>query len=169
MTRPFATGNRFWVTAVRHLLAQRHLAILVCVASLLLKLLVPTGYMIDGDHGHMAIVLCSGTTPARVAMDTSAAMNASDMHGPAMHGQAMHGQGMHGDMADHDRSKDHSKVDMPCAFAGLSSAMLAPIDPIQIAGLIAYVMAIGLVGILLHAPVHPAYLRPPLRAPPARL
>ena len=37
--------------AIRHLLAQRHLAVLICAAALLLKLLVPTGYMIDSDHG----------------------------------------------------------------------------------------------------------------------
>ena len=48
--------------AIRRLLAQRHLAVLLCVAVLLLKLLVPTGYMIANDGGAITIVTCSGMT-----------------------------------------------------------------------------------------------------------
>ena len=62
--------------AVRSFLAQRHLAILVCVVTLLLKVLVPTGYMIDSDHGRLAITICpgAGSSPVTMAM-------------PGMHGQ----------------------------------------------------------------------------------
>lgn len=134
--------------AVRQLLAQRHFAVLICAAALLLKLLVPTGYMIGSDHGHIAITICSGVAPATMAMDMP---------------------GMHGDMAGHDKSKDHGKAEMPCAFSALSAAMTAAIDPIQLAALIAFVMAIGLAGVLLPAPYGPTYLRPPSRAPPACL
>ena len=97
------------VHAIRHLLAQRHLAVLICAATLLLKLLVPTGYMIDSDHGRIAITICSGTGPATMAMEMP---------------------GMHGDMPDHGKSKDHGKAEMPCAFSGLSAAMTGAIDPI---------------------------------------
>ena len=45
---------------VRHLLAQRRLAVLICAAALLMKLLVPAGYMIGNDHGRLSIILCSG-------------------------------------------------------------------------------------------------------------
>jgi hypothetical protein len=136
------------VQAIRHLLAQRHLAVLICAATLLLKLLVPTGYMIDSDHGRIAITVCSGTAPAAMSMEMP---------------------GMHGDMPDHGKSKDNGKAEMPCAFAGLSAAVLGPIDPIQLAALIAFVLAIGLTATVLPAPLQPAFLRPPLRGPPAYL
>lgn len=134
--------------AIRHLLAQRHLAVLICAATLLLKLLVPTGYMIDSDHGRLAITICSGVAPATTTMDMP---------------------GMHGDMPDHGKSKDHGKAEMPCAFSGLSAAVLGPIDPIQLAALIAFVLAVGLTASVPPAPSQPAFLRPPLRGPPAYL
>ena len=134
--------------AVRHLLAQRHLAVLICAATLLLKLLVPTGYMIDSDHGRMTITICSGTTPRTMTMEMP---------------------GMHGDMADHGKSKEHGKAEMPCAFSGLSAAMLGSIDPVQLAAMVAFILAIGMSPIVLPTPARRIYLRPPLRGPPARL
>ena len=131
--------------AIRHLLAQRHIAVLLCAATLMLKLLVPTGYMIDSNHGRMIITICSGTGPASIAME------------------------MHGGMADHGKSKNHGKAEMPCAFSGLSAAMTGAIDPTQLSALIAFVLALGLVANILPAPSRPAYLRPPLRGPPVHL
>lgn len=139
--------------AARTLLAQRHLALLLCVATLLLKLLVPTGYMIDDDHGTLTITVCSGVAPRTVTMEMP---------------------GMHGDMPDHGKSKDHGgsnqgKAEMPCAFSGLSAAALGAIDPIQLAALIAFIMAMGIIGLAPPPPLTPPYLRPPLRGPPAYL
>lgn len=133
--------------AVRLLLAQRHLAVLICAATLLLKLLVPNGYMIDNDGGRFAVTMCSGAGPVTMAMIMP---------------------GMHGGTADHDK-KDHGKAEMPCPFSSLSAAITAAVDPIQLAELIAFVMAVGLAGMPLPAPSSPTYLRPPLRGPPAFL
>lgn len=130
---------------IRHLLARRRLAALLCVATLLLKLLVPTGYMIGSDHGRFAITLCPGVAPAAMVMDMPE---------------------MHADTAGHGKSEDHGKAEMPCAFSALSTAMSGPIDLIQLAALIAFVLAIGLAAIILPAPSQPAFLRPPLRGPP---
>lgn len=135
--------------AVRHLLAQRHLAVLICAAALLLKLLVPTGYMIGNASGYVAISICSGFGPATTMM--------MDM------------PGMRGDMPDHGKSNDHGKAELPCAFAGLSAAMTDAIDPIQLAALIVFILALGLVARILPAPSQSPYLRPPLRGPPAYL
>ncbi len=134
--------------AVRQLLAQRHFAVLLCAATLLLKLLVPTGYMIDNDHGRMTVTICSGFGPATMTMDMP---------------------GMHGDMPDHGKSKDHGKAEMPCAFSGLSAAMLGSIDPVQLAALIVFILALGLIATIPPAASRPAYLRPPLRGPPSYL
>ena len=131
--------------AVRSLLAQRYFAALLCAATLLLKLLVPTGYMIGNEHGRMTIELCSGV----VEMPTVMAM-----------------PGMHGDMAGHGKSPDHGKTEMPCAFAGLSAVSLGAVDPIQLAALIAFVMVVGLSPAVLPAIIRRCYLRPPLRGPP---
>ncbi len=134
--------------AIRHLLAQRHLAVLLCAAALLLRLLVPTGYMIGTAHGDLAIVVCPGTAPATM----TAAM-------PEMHGA----------MPEHGDAGAHGKAQLPCAFAGLSAAMLGAIDPIQLAALIAFVLTLGRVATHRPVPAQPAHLRPPLRGPPASL
>ncbi len=120
----------------------------ICAATPLLKLLVPTGYMIAADHDRLTITICSGTAPRMMTM-------------------AM--PGMHGDMPDHGRSKDHGKAEMRCAFSGLSAAALGAIDPIQLAALIAFVMGVGFAGLALPPTPTRTYLRPPLRGPPASL
>lgn len=129
--------------AVRRLIAQRHLAVLICVAALALKLWVPTGYMINSSHGRITITICSGFAEAPMTMEGSG-MDVS-----------MPGQG-----------KDHGKAEMPCAFSGLSAATLGAIDPVQLVALIAFVMAAGLTGFILPVPWSAPWLRPPLRAPP---
>lgn len=102
--------------------------------------------MIQNDHGHLTITICSGTQPRPTTMEMP---------------------GMHGDAAAHGNPGDHGKAEMPCAFAGLSAAMTGAIDPVQLAALIAFVMATGLAVVVLPAPSCPAHLRPPLRGPPA--
>lgn len=133
---------------LRRLLTHRHLAALLCAATLLLRLLVPGGYMIAVDHGRATIELCSGVAPQPMPMG---------------------GAAMHGDMPDHGRSKDHGKAEMPCAFAGLSAASLGAVDPILLVALVAFVMTIGRGPIEVPTIVRRAHLRPPLRAPPATL
>lgn len=126
---------------IRHLLAQRNLTGLLCAATLLLKLLVPAGYMIDNDHGRIMLTICSGT---RAATTVNVA-------------------------GSHDDQTDHGQVEMPCAFIGLSAALLGTVDPIQLAILIAFVLAAGLIAPTLPVPSPSAGLRPPSRAPPACL
>lgn len=132
----------------RHLLAQRRLALLICVAALLLKLLVPSGYMVDSDHGRPLIGICSGTGPAMMSIPIP---------------------GLKGNVADHGAPGHHGKAEMPCPFSGLSAAMTGAIDPLHLAGLVAFVMAIGLEGVHLPSPYAPTHLRPPLRGPPLGL
>lgn len=145
MTGARVRATRPHVTAVRRLIAQRRLAVLLCVATLALKLLVPTGFMIGSQHGRITIELCSGVQPPTTAM-----------------------AGMHGDMPDHGK-QDHGKAEMPCAFSGLSAASLGAVDPIQLAVLIAFIMAIGVSPAVLPAVARRSYLRPPLRGPPVSL
>lgn len=136
---------------IRRLLAQRHLAVLICAAALLLKLLVPTGYMIDSSQSRITVTICSGIAASTMTMEVPR----TEM------------PGIHGDMPDHGKKGQSKAAEMPCAFSGLSGAALGAIDPLLLAALIAFVMAIGFAGVVLPAPSRPAYLRPPLRGPPA--
>lgn len=133
------------MTAFRRLLAQRHLALAVCAAALLLRLLVPAGYMIGTADGHPMIELCSGVASEPMAMP-----------------------GMHGDTAEHGK-KDHGKGGAPCPFASLAATALVAIDPTQLALLVAFLLAVGLCPAVLPEILRPTYLRPPLRGPPANL
>lgn len=134
------------MSAVRGLLAQRHLAILLCAAALLMKLLVPAGYMVGGDRGRPTVELCSGVASRPMAATMP---------------------GMRGDAPDHGGSRDHGKAEGPCAFSGLSAPTLGAADPVQVAALVAFILAAGLVPAVLPAPFRRAHLRPPLRGPPA--
>lgn len=130
------------VPVIRRLLAQPRLAVLICAVALLLKVLVPTGYMISDGPSGLAITVCS------------------DM-------DAAPGMSMPGDLPDPGKSKDHGKVGIPCPFASLSAQSLPAIDPALLVQLFDFIMAggVGVVGI--SASPSRTWLRPPLRAPPA--
>ena len=53
------------MTAIRSLIAQRHLAMLLCLAALLMKFVVPTGYMIGEAQGRWAIIPVQPPPPWR--------------------------------------------------------------------------------------------------------
>lgn len=68
-------------------------------------------------------------------------------------------------MPDHGRTDhpegQHGRAEMPCAFAGLSAAMLAAVDPIQWVALLAFVLATGFVAITATVrPARPICVRP---------
>lgn len=146
------------VTAIRSLLAQRHLAVLLCAAALLLKLIVPTGYMIGAVQGHAAIILCPSGGPMPQVAPTA-------HDGMAMAGHEMVLEAGNGHPAGHSGGS-HAR-EMPCAFAGLTAAGLAATDPVRLALLIAFVMVVARVPLALPGLHAAPYLRPPLRGPPA--
>lgn len=131
------------MTLARRLLAHRRLAALLCAAALLLKLVVPSGYMVASHGGHLTIEVCSGMAAAPVKMTMP--------------------------MSGHGKSHDGAKPDQPCAFAGLSAAALGAVDAVLLAALIAFVMALAFAPATLPPPLRRVRLRPPLRGPPAVL
>lgn len=135
--------------AIRHLLAQRQVTLWLYAATLILRLLMPTGYMIGSDHGHVAIIAC----PSVTAPVQAAAM-------PMMHHAA------ESRPSDHHPT-DHGPSDGPCAFAGLSAAMLGAVDPVLLAGLVAFILRLGFVATRVANPAAFRHARPPLRGPPA--
>ncbi len=135
------------MTIARDQLARRYLAGLICAAALLLKLLVPSGYMLDTQHGRITVIICSGMAPRTMAMDVS--MRHDDTSDPSKGGK--------------------KKADMPCAFSGLSAPVLGVADAFQIAALILFVMALWRASAVAPAPDRRLWLRPPLRGPPIPL
>jgi hypothetical protein len=138
------------VTALRqHLMRHPALVALLVAFALMMKALVPTGYMFGTSAtGSITIELCSGYGPVAVAA-------------PA-HDMAHH-------HSEHDQKKhDHQGNEMPsCAFSGLSAPSLAGADPLLLAVAIAFVILT--VFRIAARPVSPdarSYLRPPLRGPP---
>lgn len=157
MTGVASAPNPVRVTAIRTLFAQRHLAVLICAAALLVKLIVPAGFMVGQVDGHAAIILCPGSGPVPPAL-------VARHEAMAMPGQAA----MHHGMGDHpDHSDDTHGRDMPCAFAGLAAPGLAAVDPIQLALLLVFILALGVAQATTPPPCAAPYLRPPLRGPPS--
>ena len=82
----------------------RFLTGLILFAALLVRLVVPQGYMIDSSSGSLAIVICTS--------DTVAPMPA------AQHGHAAHAHGHH---APQDESPSSNPEHQPCAYAGFAT------------------------------------------------
>lgn len=141
---PSFTPYRISVGNARlYLKRHRVWAMWLIAAALLMKVFVPAGYMPVMAGGSIAIELCSGFGPEKMAM-------------------AMPGMGDHhgkGDRSDRD--------DMPCGFAGHAPASMAAADPILLVIAITFIVA-TLFRMPLSWPVRRAeYLRPHLRGPPA--
>jgi len=134
-----------------HLRRHRRLAAWLLTLALLLKMLVPSGYMLDTSGRSIGLVLCSGMAPARVVA----------MPHTAMHGMAHHN--------GHDGKKDGQTAEQPCAFAGLNAASLPAADPILLALAIAFIVATTVRYAGQKLVRARAYLRPPLRGPPILL
>ena len=130
------------VPVIRRLLAHPRLAVPICAIALLLKILVPAGYMISNEPSGLAITVCSGMA-------------------------AMPGMSMPGDRSHQGKSEEHGKAGVPCPFAGLSAHALAAIDPVLLVELFAFIMAAGVGAVGIAASSGRTWLRPPLRAPPA--
>ncbi|MBW6533151.1 hypothetical protein KZ820_20600 [Sphingomonas sp. RRHST34] len=130
----------------RLVLAHSHMAALIYVAVLALRILIPTGYMVSSDHGRVTITLCSGVVEQ-----------------PSM---AMDMAGMDHAMPDHGKSKEHGKAEMPCAFSGLSTPVFGGADPVLLVVALALVAAMALRATPRTIVASAPYLRPPLRGPP---
>ena len=119
---------------------RRHLALALIALALLMRMLVPVGFMPEVSAGKITIALCTG-------------------HGPATIEMTVPGSG------HHDQGKN-AKPDMPCPFGSTSSQVLTGADPILLAIAIAFVMALCLRPVAIARIADAPYLRPPLRGPP---
>lgn len=122
------------------LLRHRGLTAWLVAVALLMKMLVPTGYMVGTSVGSIMVELCSGYDPVKMIM--------------------------HGGTHQPDKP-DHQGKETPCAFSGLGAPSLGGADPLLLALAVAFIMALAFRIVPRRAlPGAPAHLRPPKRGPP---
>lgn len=111
----------------------------VLVAALTLRVMVPAGFMPILDHGRVLIAICSGAGPTTMAMP----------------------------MAGMTHHENEGGTKSTCAFADLALPAIGGADPVQLAELLRYILALGL---LLAAAIPLRTLprlSPPATGPPA--
>jgi hypothetical protein len=123
---------------------HRTLAILIVALALLVKVLVPQGYMIEKEQKFLSVQICfDGITHKAVQLAI-----------PANGESEENGSGQHG------------KKDSPCAFSSLSMGSMARADTTLLAIALAFILALDF------APANPvleghlSHILPPLRGPP---
>lgn len=130
---------------LRHLaLKYRTMSALLIALILMMKMLVPTGYMVGSAAGSIQIVMCTGAGPMKMEMPV---IGRTDMG---------HKQGQQG-------------KEISCAFSGISTPAMSAADPLMLAIAVALIMA-AVANLKAHARVQPRMrLRPPLRGPPSSI
>lgn len=143
----------------RIVIAHRRALLAFVLAAVGMQALVPAGLMVAPSPGHFAqIILCPQTHPLARAYAATAPAGAAAMHAAMGHGPTSDDS--------FDPAPSAAASSQTCAFAGLALAALPP-DRGDLPVLLPAEQA---------APHHAlrrlhlaaaAYLRPPLRAPPA--
>jgi hypothetical protein len=128
------------------LLRHRTIAMLLIAAALCMKVLVPAGFMVGSERKVLTIEICADTLGARLTRQIVIPVAGKSTGGPGTH-----------------------KSDTACPFSALGMATLGGADVVLLAAALAFVLAVGLAPLLAPAVSSPTRLRPPLRAPPARI
>ncbi len=126
----------------RLVLANRPIACMVIALALLMKILVPAGFMPTISDGQVVVSMCSGMGPKTMVITIPGVEQKSDI-------------GSH-----------QGTMEKPCAFVGLSASSLSAAGPLLLATAILFVLTQGTRPQVRPAAAAPPYLRPPLRAPP---
>lgn len=140
MTRAAAPSTTPPVTAFRRLL-KSHFAIaaIIVTMALIVRIVVPAGFMPMMDGGSFTITLCDGI-------------------GPAVMDMAMPGMKHHGD--------DAHRMQGRCAYSDLAVPAIAGADPIQIAAAIAFILLAAFFAVPAFDLRRARHVRPPQRGPP---
>lgn len=130
------------MNAVRALLFDyRRLALGLVVVALLIKALIPAGYMLSDRAGHILTITICG--------DASGQSLTKQIEVPS--------QG----------KSDHANAEATCAWGLLAMAALSGADVLLLAAALAFILALGFMASRPVLPVRRGRLRPPLRGPPA--
>ncbi|WP_068090107.1 hypothetical protein [Novosphingobium rosa] len=134
------------MTALRaFFLHHRRMAALLIALTLAMKALVPAGFMLGSDTRVLTVQICADALGQQITQKIVLPLNRSGNHA----------------------GEDKAKSDSPCHFTALGHAMLGGADPVLLAAALVFVLALGFAPVLAPAPRLTAFLRPPLRGPPA--
>ncbi|MGE4305762.1 MAG: hypothetical protein AB7E24_17250 [Novosphingobium sp.] len=122
---------------------HRALAVLVVMAAICMKVVVPTGFMIGQNSKVLTIQLCH------------------DGLGDTLTKQIV--IPMKGDTNESSGKQGKSE----CPFSALSMASMSGTDPALLAIAFAFILALGFAPARITLPERVFHLRPPLRGPPA--
>jgi hypothetical protein len=123
---------------------HRTLALLLIAAALVMKALVPAGFMVGTQAKTITVEICADTVGAQLSRTIAIPFAGKSDGG----------------------SGEHGKTDLPCAFGALAMATLGGADAVLLAAALAFVLALGFAVVRIAPAATPARLRPPLRAPP---
>ena len=123
------------------ILSNTRLAALLLVATLLLKVMVPAGFMVGNQNMVLTISVCGDLTGEHFTQKMPIPVKSSDR-------------------------EEHSQAKGECPFTSLAMNALHSADPILLAWAIAFVLAVGLAPQRAPDVQEIERLRPPLRAPP---
>lgn len=129
-------------------LTRKHarLSLALVVLALVVKALLPAGFMVSSTAGHfLTVTICAdgSGTPKQMRIAIPSKDDIGGDHSPDA------GQGQ------------------PCAFSGLGHAALDGVDPALLAAAIAFVLLAGFAPLTPPALQDAGFLRPPLRGPPS--
>ncbi|WP_240959610.1 DUF2946 family protein [Novosphingobium olei] len=119
------------------------MAILVVMAALCMKIIVPSGYMIGQSSKVLTVQICDEITGNHAVKQLVIPMK------------------------DGGSESGHKQGKGECPFASLSMASMTGADPWLLALALAFILALGFAPARLPLPKRVSYLRPPLRGPPA--
>ncbi len=125
------------------LMRHRAVALLVVMAALCMKVVVPTGFMIGQNSKVLTVQIC----------DDAFSNHAVKQIVIPMKGEPS------------DSSGKQGKGD--CPFSSLSMASMTGADPALLALALAFILALSFAPARTSHPKRISYLRPPLRGPPA--
>ncbi|AXU21537.1 hypothetical protein C7W88_22205 (plasmid) [Novosphingobium sp. THN1] len=118
-------------------------ALALAVITLCMKVVVPSGMMIDLHAKVLTIAVCK---------DSLGAVTKTQIVIPAKSG---------------GESEPDGKQQGTCAFASLNAALIGGADPALLLLALAFILALAFAPVSVACPRRPAYLHPPLRGPPA--
>ncbi|WP_294331502.1 DUF2946 family protein [uncultured Sphingomonas sp.] len=131
------------MTALRRLLFEHRLLCgWVIAAALLMKALVPAGFMPVASGNTLVLGFCSGYGPQTMVVTIPGKADRS---------------------GSEEQAQKHA---MPCVFSGLSMPGLSGVDPVLLVLAVAFVAALAIRTATAIPVVARVYLRPPLRGPP---
>lgn len=124
---------------------NRRLSLLLIACALLVKALVPQGYMVGPSTKTLTIQICT---------DGSGVMTSKQVEIPMKKGS-------------HGSDQNHGKTDGTCSFSSLAMAGMSGADAALLAVALAFILLLGFAPTALPFASNTPYLRPPLRGPPA--